>query len=95
VAPVGANYQCSKESQQGRLKFKITDPLQNQAWSMKLEPREAVPPQLVQMSQLMMHTGHLVQMMTRFVLWDLSLVDNGGRIIAESPTINLDPTFSG
>jgi hypothetical protein len=94
VAPASANYLQSKESQQGRLKFKITDSLWNQPWPKKLEPGEIVPPPLVQMSQLMMHTGHLVQTMTGFMPWDLSLVDDGGRIIAESLMIGLDPAFS-
>jgi hypothetical protein len=50
---------------------------------------------LVQISQLMMHTGHLVQMMTAFVPWNSSLVDDGGRIVAESQMVDLDLTFSG
>jgi hypothetical protein len=60
-----------------------------------MELGEIIPPQLVQMSQLMTHTGHLVQTMTAFVPWDSLLVDDGGRIIAESQTVDLDPTFSG
>jgi hypothetical protein len=59
------------------------------------EPGEILPPQLVQMSQLMTHTGHIVQTMTVFVPWDSSLVDDRGRIVVESQTVDLDPTFSG
>jgi hypothetical protein len=64
-------------------------------WLTKKEPGEILPLQLVQMSQLMTHTGHIVQMMTAFVPWDSSLVDDGGRIIAESQMVDLDLTFSG
>jgi hypothetical protein len=66
-----------------------------QAWLTKKEPGEILPLQLVQISQLMMHTGHIVQTMIVFVPWDSSLVDDGGRILAESQTVDLDPTFSG
>jgi hypothetical protein len=38
---------------------------------------------------------HLVQMMMAFMLWDSLLVDDGGRIVAKSQTVDLDPTFSG
>jgi hypothetical protein len=93
--PVIANYQQSKEAWARRLKFSITDSVRLQAWPTKKELGEILPPQLVQMSQLMMHTGHIVQMMTAFVPWDSSLVDDGGRILAESQTVDLDPTFSG
>jgi hypothetical protein len=43
----------------------------------------------------MTHTGHLVQTMMAFMPWDASLVDDGGRIVAESQMVDLDPTFSG
>jgi hypothetical protein len=43
----------------------------------------------------MTHTGHIVQTMMAFMPWDSSLVDDGGRIVAESQTVDLDPTFSG
>jgi hypothetical protein len=33
--------------------------------------------------------------MTVFMLWDSSLVDNRGRIIAKSQMVDLDPEFSG
>jgi hypothetical protein len=93
--PIIANYQQSKEARARRLKFSVTDSVRLQAWPTKKEPGEILPPQLVQMSQLMTHTGHIVQMMTAFVPWDSSLVDDGGRILAESQTVDLDPTFSG
>jgi hypothetical protein len=95
LGPVIANYQQSKEARARRLKFLVTNSVHLQAWPMKKEPGEILPPQLVQTSQLMTHTGHIVQMMTAFVPWDSSLVDNGGRIVAESQTVDLDPTFSG
>jgi hypothetical protein len=66
-----------------------------QAWPTKLEPGEIIPLQLVQMSQLMTHTGHIVQTMTAFMPWDSILVDDGGRIVAENQTVDLDPKFSG
>jgi hypothetical protein len=66
-----------------------------QAWLTKKELGEILPPQLVQTSQLMTHTGHIVQMMMVFVPWDSLLVDDGGRIMAESQTVDLDPTFLG
>jgi hypothetical protein len=43
----------------------------------------------------MIYTGHLIQTMTVFMPWDSSLVDDRGRIIAKSPTIDLDLDFSG
>jgi hypothetical protein len=95
VAPAGANYQWSQESWQLQLKFKIMDSLRNHHWPQKLKVGEPVPPQLVQVCHLMMHIGHLVQTMTGFVPWDCSLVDDGGRIVAKSQTLDLDPTFSG
>jgi hypothetical protein len=73
----------------------VMDSVCLQAWPTKKEPGEILPPQLVQTSQLMTHTGHIVQTMTVFVPWDSSLVDDGGRIVAESQTVDLDPTFSG
>jgi hypothetical protein len=91
---VVANYQQSKEARARRLKFLVTDSVRLQAWPTKKEPGEILPPQLVQISQLMMHTGHIVQTMTAFVPWDSSLVDDRGRILAESQTVDLDPTFS-
>jgi hypothetical protein len=94
LGPVVANYQQSKEARARRLKFSVTDSVHLQAWPTK-EPGEILPPQLVQISQLMTHTGHIVQTMTAFVPWDSSLVDDGGRILAESQTVDLDPTFSG
>jgi hypothetical protein len=54
-----------------------------------------LPPQLVQICQLMTHTGHIVQTMIAFVPWDSLLVDNRGRIVAESQTVDLDLTFLG
>jgi hypothetical protein len=78
-----------------RLKFSVTDSVHLQAWLTKKEPGEILPPQLVQTSQLMTHTGHIVQTMTVFMPWDSSLVDDRGRIMAESQTVDLDPTFSG
>jgi hypothetical protein len=95
LGPVVANYQQSKEAQARRLKFSVTDSVCLQAWLTKKEPGEILPPQLVQISQLMTHTGHIVQTMTVFVPWDSSLVDDGGRIVAESQTVDLDPTFLG
>jgi hypothetical protein len=95
LGPVVANYQQSKEAQARRLKFSVTDSVRLQVWPTKKEPGEILPLQLVQTSQLMTHTGHIVQMMTAFVPWDSSLVDNGGRIVAESQTVDLDPTFLG
>jgi hypothetical protein len=92
---VVANYQQSKESRTRRLKFTTTDSVRLQAWLTKLEPGELVPPQLVHTSQLMIHQGHIVQTMTAFVPWDSSLVDDGGRIVAQSETVDLDPSFSG
>jgi hypothetical protein len=73
----------------------VTDSVRLQAWLTKLELGEIIPLQLVQMSQLMTHTGHIVQTMTAFMLWDSSLVDNRGRIVVESQTVDLDLTFSG
>jgi hypothetical protein len=84
LGPVVANYQQSKEAWVRRLKFSVTDSVRLQAWPTKKEPGEILPPQLVQISQLMTHTGHIVQMMTAFVPWDSSLVDDGGRILVES-----------
>jgi hypothetical protein len=78
-----------------RLKFLVTDLVHLQVWPTKKELGEILPPQLVQMSQLMTHTGHIVQMMMAFVPWDSSLVDDGGRIVAESQMVDLDPTFLG
>jgi hypothetical protein len=95
LGSVGANYQQSKESQTCQLKFLVTDSVHLQAWPTKMEPREIIPPQLVQMSQLITHIGHLVQTMMVFVPWDSSLVDNAGRIVVESQTVDLDLTFSG
>jgi hypothetical protein len=95
LGPVIANYQQSKEARARRLKFSVTDSVCLQAWLTKKELGEILPPQLVQTSQLMTHTGHLVQMMTVFVLWDSSLVDDRGRIVAESQTVDLDLTFLG
>jgi hypothetical protein len=95
LGPVVANYQQSKEAQARRLKFLVTNSVHLQAWPTKKEPGEILPPQLVQMSQLMTHTGHIVQTMTAFMPWDSLLVDNGGRIVAESQTVDLDPTFLG
>jgi hypothetical protein len=95
LGPVVVNYQQSKEAQARRLKFSVTDSVRLQAWLTKKELGEILPPQLVQMSQLMTHTGHIVQMMMAFVLWDSLLVDDGGRIVAESQMVDLDPTFSG
>jgi hypothetical protein len=89
LGPVIANYQQSKEAQARRLKFSVTDLVHLQAWLTKKEPGEILPPQLVQTSQLMMHTGHIVQTMTAFVPWDSSLVDDGGRTVAESQTVDL------
>jgi hypothetical protein len=95
LGPVVANYQQSKEARARRLKFSVMDSVRLQAWPTKKEPGEILPPQLVQTSQLMMHTGHIVQTMTAFVPWDSSLVDDGGRIIVESQMVDLDPMFSG
>jgi hypothetical protein len=93
--PVIANYQQSKEAWARRLKFLVTNSVHLQVWPTKKGLGEILPPQLVQMSQLMTHTGHIVQMMTAFVPWDSLLVDNRGRIVAESQMVDLDPTFSG
>jgi hypothetical protein len=95
LRPVIANYQQSKEAQARRLKFSVMDLVHLQAWLSKKELGEILPPQLVQTSQLMTHTGHIVQTMTAFVPWDSSLVDDRGRIVVESQTVDLDPTFSG
>jgi hypothetical protein len=95
LGPVIANYQQSKEARARRLKFLVMDLVHLQAWPTKKEPGEILPPQLVQMSQLMTHTGHIVQTMTVFVPWDSSLVDDGGRIVAESQMVDLDLTFLG
>jgi hypothetical protein len=95
LGPVVANYQQSKEAQARRLKFLVTNSVQLQVWPTKKEPGEILPLQLVQTSQLMTHTEHIVQTMMAFVPWDSSLVDDGGRIIAESQTVDLDPTFLG
>jgi hypothetical protein len=95
LGPVVANYQQSKEARARRLKFLVTNSVRLQAWPTKKEPGEILPPQLVWTSQLMTHTGHIVQMMTAFMPWDSLLVDNRGRIVAESQTVDLDPTFSG
>jgi hypothetical protein len=62
---------------------------------MKLEPGELIPLQLVHTSQLMTHTGHIVQTMTAFVPWDSSLVNDGGRIMVQSETVDLNPSFLG
>jgi hypothetical protein len=95
LGPIGAGYQQSKESQAKQLKSSITDSMQLQAWPTKMELGEIIPPQLVQMSQLMTHTGHPVRTMMAFMPWDSSLVDDGGRIVVESQTVDLDPTFLG
>jgi hypothetical protein len=95
LGPVGANYQQSKESRARWLKFLVTNLVHLQAWPTKMELGEIIPPQLVQMSQLMTHTGHIVQTMTAFMPWDSSLVDDRGRIVAESQMVDLDPTFLG
>jgi hypothetical protein len=94
-APVVANYQQSKEARAKHLGFKMTNLVHLQAWPTKLEQGELVPPQLVHTSQLMTHQGHIVQTMTAFVPWDSSLVDNGGWIVAQSKTVDLDPSFLG
>jgi hypothetical protein len=95
LGPVGVGYQQSKESRAKWLKFSITNSMWLQAWPTEMEPGEIIPPQLVQTSQLMTHTGHLVQTMTAFMSWDSSLVDDGGRIMAGSQMVDLDPTFLG
>jgi hypothetical protein len=95
LGSVVANYQQSKEAQAWRLQFSVTNSVWLQVWPTKKEPGEILPPQLVQTSQLMTHTGHIVQTMMAFVPWDSLLVDDGGRIVAESQTVDLDPTFLG
>jgi hypothetical protein len=44
---------------------------------------------------LMNVAGQLVETMTGFVPWDACLVSDDGQIMVESPTLNLDPEFSG
>jgi hypothetical protein len=52
-------------------------------------------PPLVQVVILMNAAGQLVETMMGFVPWDACLVSDEGQILVESPTLDLDPEFSG
>jgi hypothetical protein len=78
-----------------KLQFVARDTVRLVKWLKKLPDGAPIPLGLVQVVTLMNCAGQLVETMMGFVPWDLCLVSNRGRIMAESQTIDLDPEFSG
>jgi len=64
-------------------------------WLKKLLDGAPIPLGLVQVMTLMNCARQLVETMMGFVPWDSCLVSDGGHIMAESQTLDLDPEFSG
>jgi hypothetical protein len=85
----------SREERWSHMRFNPRDTVWLGRWPEKLPPGSVVPPPLVQVVILMNAAGQLVETMMGFVLWDACLVSDKGQILAESPTLDLDPEFSG
>jgi hypothetical protein len=85
----------SREEWQLHMRFNPWDMVRLGKWLKKLPLGSEIPPPLVQVVILMNAAGQLVETMTGFVPWDACLVSDGGRIMVESPTLDLNPEFSG